>query len=158
MRVELNDILARMWIFVRGVVVVSAVAAAFVALVVAALGLGSVFEVGLPTPSRLWSEVRPRAAQALAAVGLVATIINAPNLLGVSVNRSSPSQDDEFAENLRSLVVSAELPFVLRFLTPFPRLHRPVRLWLNRRVVFLVDELDRAHPSNIVETLAALQL
>ncbi|MHA3836965.1 P-loop NTPase fold protein [Terrabacter sp. AAH1] len=116
------------------------------------------FAAGIPSAQEVWtSTVAPNAGKIFALTGAAIAALNLPRLVGVSVSRSSPSQDDEFTDLLSKLLLHAELPKWLRPLRWNRRLAAWVRKRNGHRVVFFIDELDRAASAELVATLTSLQ-
>lgn len=156
-RIEVDELLQRLWAFLVGIVFLAFGFLLASLLGIAVLWIGSQFSDAVWTPAELLRDHLPNWSKLVGWVAAGLAVLSAPNLLGVTVNRSSPSQDDEFARNLNSLIREAE---VARFLRPLLHLGWPRALiprWLLRKVVFFIDELDRASDSEVLDTLTALQ-
>lgn len=155
-RVEANDVLQRARLFTVGMFKVLVMLGILGAIAAGAwLLLRQV--PGPDLPSVTLDDIRDRLPTAFAWATAIAAAANVPTLLGVSVNRSKPSEDDEFSQTLRDLVALAEVPYFCRFFVAVPLLGKVARLFWRRRIVFLIDELDRSSDAEIVTTLNALQ-
>lgn len=109
------------------------------------------------TTAQVIETVRPQGPKVIAVAGALIAALNLPRLVGVSVSRSSPSQDDEFTQKLQDLVVHAELPWMLRVLRLNKKIAAAAAERFGHRVVFFIDELDRSTDEELVSTLTALQ-
>lgn len=156
-RLEVDELLRRLGSFVAGVAALALALGVLGGLVWSGIWLLSELFDGIKDPSDLLKDMSVPWGKVTAVVTGVLAVLNAPSLLGVSVNRSLPSQDDEFARNLRELVREAEMPRMLRWASNWERIGAKIRARSHCKVIFFIDELDRATDREVLDTLTALQ-